>query len=218
VQERRTRRIPRRRAEAASARSSEQRFASSPLDVPPQRFGGIQLRSVPRQPFDPQPMTLRVQVIADQGTLVRWQLVPDQDDAPPAQVAGQGLEKLQHPVPGAAAGRGAEPHLMTSAIPAKAERQADQQLLPVEAVDQDGGLAPRRPGPGSTAAARCHSRRRRESRPSSVGLFLQRTTAVPPSAGRPPRRARGLGGPAAGESTAADGGSARHGRDDSARR
>ncbi len=116
------------------------------LDVPPQRFGGIQLRGVSGQPFDAQPVALRVQVAADEGTFVRGQLVPNQDGASATDVAGQGLQELQHAVPVAAPGCGPKPQLMASAVPAKPERQANQQFLPVEAVDQDGGLAPRRPG------------------------------------------------------------------------
>lgn len=119
----------------------------APFDVPPQQFGGIQFRGVPWQPFDVQPVSLRVQVVADQGTFVGGQLIPDQEDTAPADVASQGLQERQHAMPVAAPGRGPEPQLMTSAVPAKPEGQADQQLLPVEAVDQDRGLSPRRPRP-----------------------------------------------------------------------
>ncbi len=119
----------------------------APLDVPPQRLGGIQLRGVPRQPLDPQPVSLRVQGVANQGTFVRRQLVPDQDDAPAADVAGQGRQIGHHAMPVAASRKRPKPHLRASTIPAKPERQADQQFLPVEPVDQDRGLAPRRPGP-----------------------------------------------------------------------
>lgn len=119
------------------------------LDVPPQRFGGIQLRGIPGQPLDPQPVSLRVQVVANQGTFVRGQLVPDQDDAPAADVAGQSLQVCQHAMPVAASRKRPKPHLIASTIPAKPERQADQQFLPIETVDQDRSLAPRRPGPAN---------------------------------------------------------------------
>jgi len=117
------------------------------LDVPPQQFCGIQVRGVPGQPFDAQPVPLRAQIVPHQGTLVCGQLVPDHDDAASVDVAGQDLQERQHAVPVAAPRRGPEPYLMTPAIPAKAKRQTDQQFLPVEVVDQDRGLAPRRPGP-----------------------------------------------------------------------
>ncbi len=61
------------------------------LDVSPQWFGRIQLGGVPRQPGDPQPVSLCVQVFTDQTPLVRRQLIPDQNDAPAADMAGQGL-------------------------------------------------------------------------------------------------------------------------------
>ncbi len=117
------------------------------LDVSPQRLGGVQLRGVPRQPFDSQPASLRPQVVADQDTFVRRQLVPDQNGAPAADVTGQGLHEREHAVAIAVAGRGAEPQLVASAIPAKPERGAHQQFLPIEVVAQDRGLAPRGPGP-----------------------------------------------------------------------
>jgi hypothetical protein len=50
-------------------------------------------------------------------------------------------------VPMAVAGRGPEPQLMASRIPAKPERGAHQQLLPIEVVDQDWGLPPWGPRP-----------------------------------------------------------------------
>ncbi len=117
------------------------------LDIPPQRFGGIQLGGVSQQPFDPQPASLRVEPVADQDALVRRQLVPDQDNVSTVDVAGQRRQDCEHAVAVAVPGRGAEPQLMASTIPAKPERGADQQLFPVEMVDQDWRLAPRGPGP-----------------------------------------------------------------------
>jgi hypothetical protein len=119
----------------------------APLDVAPQGLGGIQVGGVARQPFDPQPVALRAEPIADQDTLVRRQLVPDEDDAPSPDIAGERFEDREHAVPVAVARRGAEPQLMATAVPAKAQRGAHHELLPVEMVDQEWSLAPRGPGP-----------------------------------------------------------------------
>src|SRR6516162_3303405 len=52
-------------------------------------------------------------------------------------------------MPVAASRKRPKPHLIASTIPAKPDRQADQQFLPIETVDQDRSLAPRRPGPAN---------------------------------------------------------------------
>lgn len=106
----------------------------APLDVAPQGLGGIQVGGVARQPFDPQPVALSAEPVADQDTLMRRQLVPDEDDAPFPDIAGERFEDGEHAVPVAVARHGAEPQLMATAVPAKAQRGAHHELLPVASM------------------------------------------------------------------------------------
>jgi hypothetical protein len=124
------------------------------LDVPPHEFGGVEIRRVPRQAFHDQPMPLTRQVPLHLMALVRRQAVPDQGDAPPADVALEVLQEADERGPVVTAGPGLEEELTAATVPPECQGRGDGQFLPVERVDQDGGFAPRCPGAPDRGALR----------------------------------------------------------------
>jgi hypothetical protein len=115
------------------------------LDVPPDEFGRIELRRVAGQALDREPRALRPQVRLHNPALMRRQPIPDQDDATPAERALQvGQERDEGDVV-IAAGVGFEAQPTPLEIPPECHGDGDGEFLPVEGVDQDGGLAPGRP-------------------------------------------------------------------------
>jgi hypothetical protein len=80
------------------------------------------------------------------AALVRRQAVPDQRDAAPADVALEVRQEANEGGPVVTPGPGLEEELTAATVPPERQGQSDRELLPVEGVDQDGGLAARRPG------------------------------------------------------------------------
>ena len=116
-----------------------------PFDVPPEHLNGIEVRRIARQSFCRQPAPLAGEVRAHLATLVRRQTIPDQDQAPPGGVAFEGVQEGDEPRGVVAPGAGLEDELTAPAVPAEGQGGSDGQLLPVERVDQNGGVAARRP-------------------------------------------------------------------------
>jgi hypothetical protein len=116
-----------------------------PFDVPPEELDGIEVRRIAWQSFYRQPAPLAGEVRAHLATLVRRQPIPDQDQAPPGRVAFEGVQKGDEPRGVIAPGARLEDELTAPAVPAEGQGRGDGELLPVERVDQDGGVAARRP-------------------------------------------------------------------------
>ena len=115
------------------------------LDVPPHEFGGVEIRRVSRQAFHDQPMPLTCQVHLHLVALVRREAVPDQGDAPPADVVLEVLQEADEGGSIVAPGPSLKEELTAATVPPKCQGHGDGEFLPVEGVDQDGGVAAWRP-------------------------------------------------------------------------
>jgi hypothetical protein len=116
-----------------------------PFDVPPEDLNGIKVRCIARQSLHRQPAALAGEVRAHLATLVGRQTIPDQHQASPGGVALEGVQEGDEPRGVIAPGAGLEDELTAPAVPAERQGGRDGELLPVERVDQDGGVAARRP-------------------------------------------------------------------------
>ena len=115
------------------------------LDVAPHELDRVEIRRVAGQALDGEPGALRVQVGLHGATLVRRQAIPHEEDAAATELAleiGQEVDEADVVV---AAGARLEEEATAPKVPAKRDREGDGELLPVERVDQDGGLAAGRP-------------------------------------------------------------------------
>lgn len=103
------------------------------------------LGRVPGQALDREPLPLATQVRGHLSALVGRQAVPDQEDALTPKVAleiGQEADECDAVV---APRPRWEEQARAAAVPPEGQRQGDGELRPVEGVDQDRRLAPRRP-------------------------------------------------------------------------
>jgi len=117
------------------------------LDVAPDLFDGIQLRGIARQAFDVEPVALASQIGAHRTALVGAQAIPDQDHAVAAEVPFQVAQKPDEGPRRIGAGTRLEIEAGPAPIPAEGQRPSHREPLPGAArVDQDRGLAARRPG------------------------------------------------------------------------
>jgi hypothetical protein len=116
-----------------------------PFDVPPEDLDGIEVGRIAGQSFHRQPAPLAGDVRAHLATLVRRQTIPDQDQAPPGGVALEVVQEGDESWSVIAPGTRLEDELTAPAIPAEDQGRGDGELLPVERVDQDGGVPTRRP-------------------------------------------------------------------------
>ena len=117
------------------------------LDVAPHLFDRVQLRGVTRQAFDVQPAALASQICAHDAARVRAQAVPDQGHRPTAKVPLQVTQKSDEGPGRIGAGTRLEIEAGPPPIPAEGQRPGHREPLPGAArVDQDRGLAARRPG------------------------------------------------------------------------
>jgi hypothetical protein len=117
------------------------------LDVAPHLFDRVQFRGVPRQAFDVQPAALASQIRAHGTAPVRTQAVPDQDHWTTAEVPFQVAQKPDEGPGRIGAGTRLEIEAGPPPIPAEGQRPGYREPLPGTArVDQDRGVAARRPG------------------------------------------------------------------------
>ena len=117
------------------------------LHIAPHLLDRVQLRSVGRQGLHREPRALARHVRPHVPTLVAAQAVPDEDDAPPAQMPFEGAQKRDERVIGIAARMGLEEEPTPTPIPAKGQGPGYRQASPVPPrVTQDWRLAARGPG------------------------------------------------------------------------
>ena len=115
------------------------------LDVAPYELDGIEVGRVAGQALDREPRTLHAQEGLHGSTLVRREAIPDQDDAPTAKLPLEVGQEVHEGYVVVAARARLEEETTALEVPAEAEGEGDGQLLPVERVDQDRGLAAGRP-------------------------------------------------------------------------
>ncbi len=117
------------------------------LDITPHLFDRVQVRGIARQAFDVQPAALARQICAHGPAPVRAQAVPDQDHRPAAKMPFQVTQKSDEGPGRIGAGTRLEIEAGPPPIPAEGQRPGYREPLPGAArVDQDRGLAARRPG------------------------------------------------------------------------
>jgi len=116
------------------------------LDVAPDLFDRVQLRSIAGQRFDLQPAALVSHVGAHRAALMRAQAIPDQDHAAAPKVSFQMAQKLDERQGRIGAGARLEIETGPPPIPAECQRSRHREPLPGPAgLGQDGGVAARRP-------------------------------------------------------------------------
>ena len=116
-----------------------------PCDIPPEELDGIKVRCIPRQSLHRQPAALAGEVRAHLATVVCRQTIPDQHQAAPGGVALEVVQEGDEPRGVIAPRACLEDELTAPAVPTEGQGGRDGELLPVERVDQDGGVAARRP-------------------------------------------------------------------------
>ena len=117
-----------------------------PFDVPPKRFDRVQIRCVAGQSLHGEPEALLKEVFLHDLALVGGQAVPDQNRFSPSQLLLQVLQEADEGFGVVATLPGLEEKAAAPPIAAIAEGGADGHLRPIESVDQNRGLALRRPG------------------------------------------------------------------------
>lgn len=117
------------------------------LEVGPEAFVGIQLRSVTRQPFHLQPVPLGAEVNLHVSAPMAGEAIPDQNHRLAPKVAFELIQEFNQS--GVVVGPRAEMKVEAgaAAIPAIAESRGGRDPLPTTvAMDQHRGLPPGRPG------------------------------------------------------------------------
>ena len=117
------------------------------LDVPPYELLRVQIRRVAGQALDREPGALAAHVFLHRPTLMRRQPIPDQDDAPTAHLSLQVVQELDEGHVVVTARARLEEETGAPEVPSVGHREGDGEFLPIEGVDQDRGLATRRPCP-----------------------------------------------------------------------
>jgi len=144
------------------------------FEIAPDLFDGVQFGRVARQRFDSQPTTLARKVRAHAGTLVPAQAVPDEDDAPPAEMALELPQKADQPDVLVRARLRLEVKPAAASIPAEGQGACDRQALPVPTgMGQERGLAARGPGAADNGLLReAAFVFENEPRVASAGVFF----------------------------------------------
>ena len=133
-------------AQAGQVRGADIREVRG-LHVAPHLLDRVQLWRVGGQGFHGEPRTLPRHVGRHVAALVPAQTVPDEDDAPPAQMPLEGAQKRHQRAIGIAARLGLEEEPTAAPIPAKGQGPGHRKAFPVAPrVLQERGLAARRPG------------------------------------------------------------------------
>src|SRR5829696_9541180 len=121
-------------------------LAALALEVTPQRLGRVELRGIAGQPLHHQPAALAGDPGLHEVAAVGRQPVPQQGRLLPTQEAPQLAQHADQAVGVVAAGLDMEGQLAAATGRAKAQRGGDRGALPVEPVDQHGGVPAGRPG------------------------------------------------------------------------
>src|SRR5262245_18890 len=190
----------------AEARDEAQRLHSGlaavgqlpALEVGPEPLGRVQLRRVAGQPPHFEPVLLLGQELLHRPAPVRGQPVPQEDHLLAAEVATQLANELDQRRVVVVAFAGLEVEPTPAAVPAVGERHGHRDLLPVEGMAEDRGLAPGCPGPPDNGRQR-GSRLVREDDPGPLpaGTFFtaghsSRTQRWIPSSSRSMARRAGF--------------------------
>src|SRR5262245_10440478 len=117
------------------------------LEVGPEPLRRVQLGCVAGQPPDLEPVLLLGQELLHRPAPVRGQPVPQEDHLLAAEVATQLANELDQRRVVVVAFAGLEVEPTPAAVPAVGERHGHRDLLPVEGMAEDRGLAPGCPGP-----------------------------------------------------------------------
>ncbi len=115
------------------------------LDVAPHELGRVEIRRVAGQALDREPRALSAQVRLHGRTPVRRQAIPDQDDAPPAELALEVGQEVDEGEVVVTAWTRLEEKTAAPKVPAEGHGDSDGELLPIEGVDQDWCFAAWRP-------------------------------------------------------------------------
>lgn len=124
------------------------KFAS--FDVIPDSFGGVEIRSVSRQPFNGEPVALLEQELLHGCTAMSRQVIPDQNDPGTLNETLEVLQEGDEALGVEAIGFGSGQEARFLAVPPKPKRCRHRGFGPmITASSQDRGFPARRPGPAN---------------------------------------------------------------------
>ena len=108
------------------------------LDIAPHELGRVEVRRVAGQALDREPGALSAHVRLHGGTPMRWQAIPDQDDASMAKLSFQLVQEFDEVHVVVTARARLEAQTAALEVPPERHGDGDGELLPVEGVDQGG--------------------------------------------------------------------------------
>jgi hypothetical protein len=130
---------------AEMVRAEVREFAA--LDVAPHELGRVEVGRIAGQALHRQPGALRAEVRLHGLTLVRRQVIPNQDHTPTAHLPLEVGEEVDEGDVVVTARSRLKEEPRAPEVPSERQGDGHGELLPIESVGQDRGLAAGRPRP-----------------------------------------------------------------------